>query len=206
MVSEKTKSILGITIILGLFILSSYLVKQNLEFLQNLIGGNYYGLLIYVFIGIFAVVFAPVSMMPLVPIASNVYGFFLGAFATWLGWILGSIIAFIFARKYGVKLIQKIISLKEIYKWESKIPKENMFVNILLLRMVFPVDILSYALGILSKVNFKTYLLATAIGIVPFTIIFSYLGMLPTWYQITGIIIVVFLIATIHFFRELKNN
>jgi len=43
-----------------------------------------------------------------------------------------------------------------------------------LLRMVLPVDILSYALGLFSNISFIRYMLATIIGVTPFS---SYLLM-----------------------------
>lgn len=206
MFSEKTKAFLGILIILFLFIFSSYIVRTNIEFFNNLIGDNIYGILIYILITIIAVVIAPISMVPLIPVVSNVFGWILGAIFTFIGWILGAFIVFFICRKYGVDLIKKFVSLKNINKFESKIPKENLFWDIVLLRMIIPVDILSYALGLFSNVKFKTYAFATFIGIIPFTIIFSYLGTVPLWYQVSGIIIVVLLITTIHILRELKKS
>ena len=205
MISEKTKSFLGIFIILILFVLSSYIVRTNIEFFNSLIGNNIYGIFIYILITIIAIVIAPISMTPLIPIVSNVFGWIFGAILTFIGWSIGSFIVFFLCRKYGVDLIKKLISLKHINKIESKIPKENLFFDIVLLRMIIPVDILSYALGLFSKVNFKTYALATMIGIIPFTIVFSYLGTMPLWYQVSGIVTVVLLITLIHVLRDLKR-
>jgi len=67
---------------------------------------------------------------------------------------------------------------------EKKIPKENLFLGIIFLRMVIPVDILSYALGLFSKIKTRDYLLATIIGVSPFAFIFAYLGRMPFYYQI----------------------
>ena len=74
-----------------------------------------------------------------------------------------------------------------------------------MLRAIIPVDILSYALGLFSKVDFKTYALATMIGIIPFTVILSYLGTVPLWYQVSGIVAIVLLITLIHVLREIKK-
>ncbi|MCH8945943.1 MAG: TVP38/TMEM64 family protein [Nanoarchaeota archaeon] len=205
MPSEKTKAFAGVLIILALFILSSYIVRTNIEFFNNLIGNNVYGILVYILITIIAIVVAPISMMPLIPIISNVFGWVFGAIFTFIGWTIGTFIVFFLCRKYGIDLIKKFISLKQINKLESKIPRENLFIDIVLLRTIIPVDILSYALGLFSKVDFKTYALATMIGIIPFTIVFSYLGTVPLWYQVSGIILVVLLITTIHILRELKK-
>jgi uncharacterized membrane protein YdjX (TVP38/TMEM64 family) len=83
--------------------------------------------------------------------------------------------------------------LKDIYSNEKKIPSENIFWAIVVLRMSVPVDILSYGLGLFSKINRKKYILATIIGVIPFAFLISYLGSLPVVYQLisftTGILI-----------------
>ena len=206
MPSGKAKSLLGIFAVLILFFLSSYFVRTNIEFLKEIIGNNIYGILAYFLIIIIAIVVAPISMMPLIPVASNIYGWLFAGIITIAGWTLGAIIVFFLCRKYGVDLIKKFVSLKEIQKFESKIPKENLFFDLILLRMIIPVDVLSYAIGLFTRVNFKTYALTTFIGIIPFAFVFSYLGTMPFLYQLAGIIAVVFLIAIIHILRELKNN
>ena len=206
MIPEKVKSIIGLIIIVGLFIFFSYLVRTNLDFFKGLIGNNIYGVLIYILFTIFAIVVAPISMVPLIPVVSNVFGWFLGGVFTFTGWVLGSFIVFWICRRYGIDLIKKLVSLESINKIESKIPKENLFWDLTLLRMIIPVDILSYALGLFSKVDFKTYALSTMLGIIPFTFVFSYLGTVPLWYQIIGLTFVVLTIATIHVIRELKRR
>tara|TARA_Y100000310_G_scaffold285184_1_gene308475 strand:+ start:6553 stop:7170 length:618 start_codon:yes stop_codon:yes gene_type:complete len=205
MLSEKTKAFLGILIILILFILSSYFVRENIEFVQNLIGNNFLGILIYISISIVAIVIAPISMMPLVPIAANLWGWFYSGIIHIIGWFIGSLIVFWISRKYGVPLIKKFISLKKINEFEKKIPKENLFIDIVLLRMIIPIDILSYALGLFSKVKFKTYALATIIGITPFAFVFSFLGTIPIYYQFLGFFLVGLTIVLIHEFRKKKN-
>ena len=202
---EKTKSFIGLLIILGLFILSSYLVRENIDLIKDLIGNDFLGILIYILITITAIVIAPISMMPLIPIASNIWGRVPTAIILIFGWTLGSIIVFWISRKYGVPLIKKFVSLEKINKLESKIPKENLFLDIVLLRMIIPVDILSYALGLFSKVKFKTYFLATIIGLIPFAFAFSFLGTVPFYYQLIGFFVIGLIIVLIHeFYRKKK--
>jgi len=205
MLSEKTKSFLGILFILILFILSSYIVRTNIEFFNSLIGNNIYGIFVYILITIVAVVVAPISMTPLIPIVSNVFGWFPAGVFTFIGWTIGAFIVFFISRKYGVDLIKKFISLKHINKLESKIPKENLFIDIVLLRMIIPVDILSYALGLFSKIDFKTYALATMIGIIPFTFVLSYLGTVPIYYQFIGFFVIGLIVVLIHEFHKKKR-
>ena len=104
-----------------------------------------------------------------------------------------ALIAFCLARKYGIPLIEKFVSMEKITQIENKVPEKNVFWSIVFLRMVLPVDVLSYALGLFSKISKKKYVLATLIGISPFAFAFAYLGRLPIYYQIaafsTGILI-----------------
>ena len=180
----KTKSFLAAIFVIALFILVSYYTRQNIEFLKELIGNDFRGILIYLLITVFAIVVAPVSMMPLIPIASNLYGVFYAAIINIIGWTIGSFIVFFICRKYGKNLIKKFVSFEKLYEWESRIPKEKFFLTLILLRMSVPVDILSYALSLLTKINFRTYALTTIIGVIPFSFVFSYLGTIPLVYQL----------------------
>ena len=200
----KTKSFLAALFVIFLFVLVSYYTKQNIEFLKELIGNDFRGILIYILITIFAIVFAPVSMMPLIPLASNLYGVFYAAAINIIGWTIGSFIVFFICRKYGVSIIKKFVSLNEIYKWENKIPKKRVFFTLILLRMSVPVDILSYALSLLTKINFRTYALTTIIGIIPFAIVFSYLGTIPLVYQLIGFVIIGFVVVFLNRYTGVK--
>jgi len=68
------------------------------------------------------------------------------------------------------------VSLERIATYEKKIPQNIEFIAIVFLRMVLPVDVLSYALGFFSTISFARYMAATVIGITPFAVIFAYGG------------------------------
>lgn len=184
--NEKIRSIFGLLAIVILFILFSFLIQENLEYFKELIGERLIGIEIYIFILILATVIAPVSAMPLMPLASNLWGWTAAAIFSIIGWGLGAIIAFSLARIYGTSIIKRFISLEKLSKFEKMIPKENVFWGIVLLRMSVPVDILSYVLGLFSNISYKTYITATFIGITPFAFGFAFLGKLPVIYQIIG--------------------
>jgi len=200
----KTKSFLAAIFVIALFILVSYYTRQNIEFLKELIGNDFRGILIYLLITVFAIVVAPVSMMPLIPIASNLYGVFYAAIINIIGWTIGSFIVFFICRKYGKNLIKKFVSLEKLYEWESRIPKEKVFLTLILLRMSVPVDILSYALSLLTKINFRTYALTTIIGVIPFSFVFSYLGTIPLVYQLAGFVLIGFVVVFLNRYTGVK--
>ncbi|MBI2029881.1 VTT domain-containing protein [Candidatus Gottesmanbacteria bacterium] len=203
MVSTKTKALFGLILIIALFVLTSYFVKQNIDIFKELIGNSQLGLLIWFLFTVIAVVIAPITNMFLMPLVSNVYGWIETAIVTLAAWSIGSFIVFYLCRKYGVNLVKKLVSLNHIYKIESRIPKENMFLNLLFLRMIVPVELLSYAVGLFSKVNFRTYAITTVLGLIPIAFLFSYIGVISLQYQILGGITIILLIILIHLLREL---
>ena len=195
--NSKIKAILELFVILLIFVFISYLVQSNLYFFQNLIGKNILtGIIIYFFIVILAIVVAPIASTPLIPVISNLWGWQLAVVVSVISWTIGSVIVFILCRKYGVKIVRRLVSLKEIHKFEKKIPEENLFLSTVFLRMIIPVDILSYALGLFSKIKFWPYTIATFIGIIPFTILLSYLGTIPFIYQIIILLITLIIILS----------
>jgi len=187
---QKIKALLEIIGIVILFLIFAYLVQENLSFFERFLGKNFWGFLIYSIIEIISIVIAPLTSIPLVPIVSNLWGWQLAAVISVFSWTLGAIIAFVLARKYGVKIVQKLISLESIYNLEKKIPQEHLFFSVLFLRMVIPVDILSYALGLFSRIKFWPYAIATFIGIIPGVVLFAYVGAIPFIYQVITILIV----------------
>lgn len=189
------------------FLLISYLIQTNITSFEKYIQKDTLGILSYIFITTFATVFAPVSAIPLMPIASNIFGWVTTAIISIIGWTLGSIIAFIIARKYGTKLVSKFVSLESVSRYENMIPKTQVFLSIILMRIVLPVDVLSYTLGIFSKVRLLTYSIATLIGVIPFAFILAYLGIMPIQYQLIGILILgIFLIYVLHYISKRKKN
>lgn len=181
---DRLNAAIGIIILIFFFILASYLVQTNLGYIENLIGKSSISMFIFVLILIIATVIAPINAVPLLPVASNVWGWFITGILSVIGWGIGSLIAFSLARRYGVPLVRKFFSLKNIAKYEKLIPEENIFWSIVFLRVSIPVDILSYVLGLFSHIKFRTYALATIIGIAPMAFVISYVGTLQIRFQI----------------------
>jgi len=195
---EVIKAGLAVGFIIALFILSSYIANLYIDELKDFAFSNYKtGVLVYIFIFTLSIVIAPISSLPLIPLASNVWGWQLAAIYSVVGWTIGDIIAFLLSRKYGKPLIKKLISLKEVERAEKFIPEHHIFISVVLLRMTLPSDGLSYALGLFSNIKFKTYVLATIIGSLPFAFVFAYLGTLSVKWQILGLTVSFILVGII---------
>lgn len=206
---EKTRSLLGIFFVVVFFIAASYLVQTNASYFEELMGNNFWGMLVYIDILILAVVFAPINGTPFVAIASNLWGWFSAALLSIAGWTLGALFAFTFARVYGVPLVKKVITLEKIHRLENMVPERHLFWSIVFLRMAVPIDALSYVLGLLSRITLGRYIFATMIGVAPYAFLFSYLGALPFFYQIVtvgmGIFIIVIGFGVSYFYKKRKR-
>ena len=74
------------------------------------------------------------------------------------------------------------------------------------MRIIIPVDVLSYALGIFSKIKTRTYLFATIIGIIPVVFLLAYLGTVPFEYQIVALLTTMIIIITGLIVREKRRK
>jgi len=206
---ETLKNVAAITVIIALFITASYFSKIYSPALKEMvILDGFLGMFLYILITVIAVVFAPVSTLPFLAVASALWGGFISAVLSIIGWTIGSAIAFGLARKYGRPLVSKFINIKKIERFENVIPPKHVFWTIILLRLSLPVDLLSYALGLLTKIPFKIFISATVVGLTPFAFLFAYAFNLPTSYLVVvGVLgLIVFLIAIRQTLKTLYNN
>ena len=148
-----------------------------LEPLRELVYAHQHlGYLAYVLLLTIAVVCMPVTIMPLIPVASELFGPFATAILSVIGWVLGAAIAFLIARHLGRPILERFFDLTPVDRIARSVPANTRFLYIVLLRLTLPVDIVSYALGLTKSVTFSEYLLATSIGVVWFSFAFAYLS------------------------------
>lgn len=189
------------------FVVSTLLAERYANELTELAtNDSVLGMLIYTTVSGIAVVVAPVSTLPLIPLAVGMWGWIITGALSIIGWIIGSQIAFYLARRYGKNLVQRFVSLERFNAFEKRLSTNNLFWTVVLLRMTVPVDILSYALGLFSNMTSRSYFLATVIGITPFAFIFSYLGSLSPGFQFIMLIEIALLVLLFHFLQKKKTE
>lgn len=162
------------------FFLTNYYEVEIIKYLDF----GYWGMLIYVLLATSSTVLAPVNTLPLIPVATALWGGFISALLSITAWTLGAIIAFIIARKFGRPFIEKHYSLEKISRYEKILGDKYVFWNIVALRIMIPVDLLSYAIGLFTSVKLSTYSLATLIGVSPFAFLLAYSTTFPPLLQI----------------------
>lgn len=198
------KELAALSAFILLFVLASVVAWQYGENLNELVRlGGFWSTIIYFLFAVASEVIAPISSLPALPLAVSVWGSFWAALISWAGWLAGSLIAFSLARRFGRPLVERLVSLDRVRQAADLIPEKNLFWIVVLLRLFFPADIFSYALGLFSRIRWSDYFLATALGLAPFTFLFSYGLKIPMAYQIAlGMIA---LIVTLLFYRRTKG-
>ncbi len=93
-----------------------------------------------------------------------------------LGLLAGAIIAFYISRYFGRKIVIKIIGkewVNEVDEWIN----EHGFKAVTIARLIplVPFDLISYVAG-LTSIDFKKYLIATIIGMVPRVVFLVFVG------------------------------
>jgi uncharacterized membrane protein YdjX (TVP38/TMEM64 family) len=179
------KELLVVAMVAILFIAAAYASRAYEEVIRDMVGlGGVSGAFLYILVTIIGTVIAPVSTLPLLPIATTLWGFVVAALLSILGWTLGAMIAFALARGYGRSFVEKLIDVKKVQVVSEAVLGKHPFWTVLLLRIVMPVDLLSYAVGLFVDMSFFSYTLATLIGVTPFAFVFAYAASLPIIYQI----------------------
>ncbi|MBI5004878.1 MAG: TVP38/TMEM64 family protein [Candidatus Lloydbacteria bacterium] len=179
---------IGIAVlVIALFIGASAAVQEYADFFVNIpFALGMEGMIVYVAITIVAVVIAPVSTLPLLPVAVGLWGSLAAALLSVLGWTVGAVVAFFLARCFGRPVVHRFVDLHKVEQFEKALPEQHVFWSLVFLRMALPVDVLSYAVGLFTKIRFLTYFSSTLLGILPFAFIFSYAATLPPHYQLVA--------------------
>jgi len=200
---EFLSAFFGVVILVVLFVLASVFADTYQTQMRELVANeNGVGMIAYVLLTIISVVVAPVSTLPLIPLASSMWGWMIAGALSIVGWTLGAQFAFLLARHFGKPLVSKIVSLEKLNHLEDRIPKKHLFWTIVLLRMTVPVDVLSYALGLFSRMKSAPYFFATLIGVAPFAFVFAYAGTLPLLYQMEALALGLFIMFLAYVFNR----
>jgi uncharacterized membrane protein YdjX (TVP38/TMEM64 family) len=145
---------------------------------RRLLGGC-----VYFALNVLDAVLAPGATLPLIPVAARVWGPVPAAILTTAGWTAGSLVAFLIARRWGYPLVRKLTSIERVKQLRRYIP-EDLFWSVVLLRMVMPMDVISYVLGLFTDMKWSRYVVATALGVAPSAFVLAFLGKLTHAYEL----------------------
>ncbi len=133
------------------------------------------------YIGLFALLpafFFPVAVLALA--GGLLFGLLWGSIYTFIGAVLNCSFMFFLARYAGREKVQALLEKKLSSVWQQRLQNLNSgggFLLLVILRLIpaVPYNLINYAFG-LSAMPFRTYLLASAIGIIPGTLAFINIG------------------------------
>lgn len=172
----RRTGLVGILVLIAVVALGLWEWQWDSSALEAWIEGYpFLGATLYVAVLAVSIVLLPLSSLPLLPFAARLYGVWATALLSAAGWWIGALIAFQVAR-LGRRYLERVTSLEVIDRFERTIPRDLSFFGIVILRMIFPVDLVSFALGLLKQLSFMTYAVASLIGILPFAFVWSYAG------------------------------
>lgn len=102
-----------------------------------------------------------------------IFGTVVGSLLNWVGAMLGAIVAYVLSRQLGSGAARKLLG-RHAGKLDS-LTERTGFTALLRLRLIpiVPFNALNFAAG-LARVPFRSFVLSTAIGIVPGTVIYTY--------------------------------
>lgn len=158
-------------------------------------------------------VIAPLPAFLITFANANLFGWWQGAILSWSSAMAGAAVCFYIARILGRDVVEKLTSktgLKQIDDFFDKYGKHSILIARLLPFISF--DIVSYAAG-LTSMGFWGFFIATGIGQLPATIVYSYVGGMLTGGArlfVTGLLILFALSVLIILIRQIylsrKNN
>lgn len=170
----------------GAFLWEAFSDRERVQ--RMLDGAGTLAPLLYVGFLIVQAVIAPLPAPAVAMVGGYGFGVVEGFFLTWAGSLAGGVISFGISRLFGRRFV--VGSGRAVRL--DRFVEEHGAVLIFVLRLIPLVsfDAISYAAG-LSSIRFRGFLLATALGMMPGTFVFVYLGGsepgLWTWAVLLGL-------------------
>lgn len=143
------------------------------------------GILVFVATSVLAVLVPMLTNLPMVPLAVLAWGSAWTALMLLAGWVLGAAISFALGRHARPFILRHFPSVNRHANVDRLIHPRHRVGSLILLRMTFPVDVLSYALGLFSRTtSLSENALSTAVGGAPFAMLFALFPALPATTQL----------------------
>lgn len=188
--NKKSKIIL--LIITGLVIISALIIPASREWLSDVIGqlssGNVESVQKYILsygplaatisfiLMILQSIIAPFPAFIITFANAAIFGWLWGAILSWTSAMAGAAICFAIARIYGRDIVVKFTGKKILKSIDNFFDRYGTNAILIARFLPFvPFDPISYAAG-LTPIKFRKFFIATGIGQLPATIVYSYVG------------------------------
>lgn len=187
----------------GIFMLFS---SMNVDIIKGYIGSyGIYAVIISFALMVFSSIIAPLPAFLITFANAALFGWWQGAILSWSSAMAGAALCFFIARIYGREAVEKLtnkFSMKSFDVFFERYGKNTILICRLLPFVSF--DFVSYAAG-LTSMAFVPFFIATGIGQLPATIVYSYVGGMLTGSLKTVITAIFIMFALAAFASMLKK-
>lgn len=222
--NKKNKRMLQLSIIIGLLGLYFFVpavkinINQAIFILQNvdvdlardyILGFGIWAPVVSFLLMILQSIAAPLPAFIITFANAGLFGWVKGAILSWTSSMAGAVLCFYIAKFFGRELVEKLTSkyaLESLDGFFDKYGKHAILIARLLPFISF--DIVSYAAG-LTSMSFWSFFVATGLGQLPATIIYSYIGGMLTGSTkmiVTGLLMLFALSALIFLFKKVWDD
>lgn len=188
----------------GIFMLfSSMSVESIIGYIQSF---GVYAAVISFGLMVFSSVVAPLPAFLITFANAAIFGWWKGAILSWTSAMAGAALCFFIARIYGRDTVEKLTSkyaMNSVDSFFERYGKNTILICRLLPFVSF--DFVSYAAG-LTAMSFISFFIATGIGQLPATLVYSYVGGMLTGSiktVVTGLLILFALTAFVILFKKI---
>jgi len=196
--------------VVALFAVGVWLAREYAVPIREVLSANErVGVVVFVVTSIVAVLMPLLTNLPLVPIAVIAWGPWWTALLLLLGWVIGAMLSFALGRHARGWILRHLPSVTRHGQIDRLINPRHRIASLIMLRMTFPVDVLSYALGLFSpRTSMGEIALSTVIGAAPFALLFALFPSLSTTTQVMifGASTAVFAIYTVWLLRRPSSH
>ena len=192
----------------------SYARANNLSLQDALlqIRGSFYGPLIYILLyTLRPLIFFPATVLSVT--SGVLFGPLFGILYTVIGSNLSALVAYVIGRYLGQGVIDTSQSTGVLQRYTERL-RNNSFETVLIMRLIFlPYDLVNYLCGFL-RIDWRAFLLASALGSIPGTISIVLLGAsgnvdlksgkfdLNPWSVVTSIALIIVSIGISRYFKQ----
>jgi len=122
--------------------------------------------------------FFPVAVLALA--GGLLFGLWWGSVYTFIGAVINCTVMFFLARFVGREQVEALVEKKMAPQWRQRLSRlsgQGGFLLLIILRLIpaVPYNLINYAFG-LTDMSYGSYILASAIGIIPGTLVFINIG------------------------------
>ena len=190
--------------------MTSYLVKLDMEGLKEyILSFGIWGPIVSFLLMVLQSVAAPLPAFVITFANAALFGWVYGAILSWSSAMAGAAVCFYIAKFLGRNTVENLTSkfaVDDVDKFFVKYGKHTILIARLLPFMSF--DLVSYAAG-LTSMSFTSFFIATGIGQLPATIVYSYVGGMLTGgakLMMTGLLTLFALSILIYVIKKIWNE